>query len=207
MKIEKEQKNQLILLCCLITLVVGFGVYRMLGATTNAASPTQSEVQSAHKTVQDASGGSDTGNEPLAAAETSVSVQPMRDPFQPQVLPMAEDSKPVTTSSVRRLPLIAQESRMTFPIMPPMGGEGVGMRPLPMPVVDDPTREMRLTGVVEGEVNLAIIRGAGDTRHIVREGQSIDGKYVVKSISRTGVRLARNGRSYFLVLSSGKAEG
>lgn len=206
MKIDKEQKNQVILLCCLIALVVGLGVYRMLGATTNASSATKSRVPSAQATVQDATVGDEVGDQQVAAAETSASA-PMRDPFQPQVVPTPEDSKPVTTPSVRRLPLISQESRMQFPIMPPMGDSGVGMRPMPITEVEDPSREMRLTGIVEGEQNLAIIRGVGDTRHIVREGQSIDGKYVVKSISRTGVRLARNGRSYFLVLTSGKSAG
>jgi hypothetical protein len=75
---------------------------------------------------------------------------------------------------------------------------------MPLPEVEDPSKELKLTGVIEGDANLAVIR-AGDARHIVREGQSINGKYVVKSISRTGVRLARNGKTYFLGLTGGQS--
>jgi len=202
MKLEPEQRNQFIALCCLVVLVLGFGIYRIVGVRTNAGSAPgagKSVERSISTPVTDANAQEQDG------AGTMLAALPIRDPFQPQVLTKPQSPSATTkTGPPRMLPLIAREPRISLPMMPPFGGEPMNVRPMPLPVVEDPSKELTVTGVIEGEANLAVIR-AGDKRHIVREGQSIDGKYVVTSISRTGVRIARNGKSYFLALSGGKS--
>ena len=54
---------------------------------------------------------------------------------------------------------------------------------------ENPAAQLKLTGVIQGSVNMAIIRGEGKTRYIVREGQIIDGRYTVESITKFGVWL------------------
>lgn len=203
MNLEPEQRNQFILLCVLVLVVVGFGAYRMLGVKTSAGSPTAKVggADRAVKTTVNGQGDADQLSGPQANTGL-VAALPSRDPFEPQVLP--EEATVSTTPKSRpmvRLPLIAQERRMTLPIMPSFDSQPMNVGPMPVPEVEDPSKDLTVTGVIEGDTNLAVIR-SGDTRHIVREGQSINGKYVVKSITRSGVRIARNGRTYLLVVGS-----
>jgi Type II secretion system protein C len=55
--------------------------------------------------------------------------------------------------------------------------------PLPRPVIT-------LTGVIQGDPSVAILRGAQDERQVVRVNDRVAGRYVVKSISPDGVLLA-----------------
>ncbi len=204
MKAEKNQKNQLVVLCVLVVVVVGFGVYRMMGASTSANSPVKAPVSHA----QTANPAAEVTGDQAGAVETQALVQavgfvkPAKDPFTPQVAPSDSVAVPAQTTRTQRLPLISRSPGLSLPVMPSFGGPPGGLT-LPPVVQVDPTKDMALTGVVEGEVNVAVIHD-GDSRHIVREGQSLNGGLVVRSITRSGVRLSGNGRSYFLALSTGK---
>lgn len=207
MKLEKEQRTQFIALCVLLVGVVGFGAYRMMGTGTSADSRTATPTAAAQKATADGHAPASPVEEQKSLEETAKVagfVQPVKDPFEPQVLP--GDIEAVTATKptpAPRLPVIVRESRMPLPVMPSFDSQPLPVVPQPAVEEVNPTKYLRLTGVIEGDTNIAIIR-AGDTRHIVREGQSIDGKFVVRSISRTGVRLSYNGRSYFLTMASSK---
>ena len=207
MKLEKEQKTQFMVLCGLLAVVVGFGGYRMIGTGISANSPaaTAKPAVTVHKPDQPKAG---SPTEPSSAQDLAKAIGfavPMKDPFVPRDIPSAETvGKPAVTRSAPRLPLIARESRMSLPVMPTFESQPIGMAPALVVEQVDPSRDYRLTGVIEGDTNIAIIRGPQDSRHIIREGQSLDGRFVIRSISRTGVRLSYNGRNYFLMLSSGK---
>ena len=58
---------------------------------------------------------------------------------------------------------------------------------------------------VGGSINVAIIRGEGNVRYIVREGQFIDGKYKVESISRRKVSISYNDKKFVLRLGGNNA--
>ena len=209
MKLETEQRNQFILLSVLVLLVLGFGAYRMLGARTSAGSPAGgiSGADNSTKTAAAENSGEEAQPTDAQTAVTIVSALPVRDPFEPQVVP-AEDKPTAQIKSrpMARFPLISREPRMSLPIMPSFDSQPMNVGPMPIPEVEDPSKDLKVTGVIEGDTNLAVIR-SGDTRHIVREGQSINGKYIVKTITRTGVRLTRNGRSYLLVIGSAEKPG
>lgn len=207
MKLEKEQKTQFIVLCALLAVVVGFGAYRMIGTGISANSPAASAKPAAagEKSSRPRTGSSEQPSSAQHLAKAMEFVAPVKDPFEPQDIPSTEiAAKPAVTTSVSRFPLIARESRMPLPVMPTFESQPIGMAPAPVVEQVDPSRDYRLTGVIEGDTNVAIIRGPQDSRHIIREGQSLDGRFVIRSISRTGVRLSYNGRNYFLMLSSGK---
>ncbi len=209
MKLEKEQKTQFVILCVLLAVVFGFGAYRMMGTGTSASSPTAAPAANAGKPAAPKAAAT-PAEEPTPAQDLAKAigfVVPVKDPFTPQMAP--ETGCPALANTppppVRRMPpLVAQESGMPLPVMPSF--ESAPMNTGPAPVVQqlDPSKDYRLTGVIEGDSNVAIIRGPEDSRHIIREGQSLDGKYIVRSISRAGVRLSANGRSFFLTLSPAK---
>jgi hypothetical protein len=210
MKLEKEQRTQFIVLCVLVAVVIGFGGYRLIGTGTSANSPAASPkpAAAAEKSGQPTAGSAEQPSAAQDMAKAMGFVLPVQDPFEPKDVPSTEvRPKPVVTTSVPRLPLIARESRMPLPVMPAFESQPIGMTPAPVIEQVDPSRDYRLTGVIEGDSNIAIIRGPQDSRHIIREGQSLDGRFVVRSITRAGVRLSYNGRNYFLMLSAGSAKG
>jgi type II secretory pathway component PulC len=86
------------------------------------------------------------------------------------------------------------------------------LKPVSAPVVTKtqpvaaPIPAFSLSGVVEGDSTVAIISEAGSPQHIVvHEGQNIDGKYHVESISRSGVTLRYDGRNVLLKLGGKNA--
>lgn len=206
----KKNKNQMIVLCCLVAVVLGLGVFKVMGNKPDTAAPekqavavedgtqvkteesTQAKAQKAPEAVE-ATGAVEVGQKPAAAS---------RDPFTPQVI--LESARGSGRSGSP--PLVAQASRLPLPMVTPLPTQPInfgGLGPSPQqPAEPDPVSALRLTGVVEGSCNVAIIRGEGGARYIVREGQSIDGKFVVQSISRNGVRLRFGGKTYVLRLGS-----
>lgn len=204
MKLEKEQRTQFVVLCALLAVVVGFGAYKMLGTGISANSPAASAkpTVTVHKPDQPKAGSPTAPTPSQDLAKAMGFAVPMKDPFEPRDI--ASAAKPAVTRSAPRFPLIARESRMSLSVMPTFNSQPIGMAPALVVEQVDPSRDYRLTGVIEGDTNIAIIRGPQDSRHIIREGQSLDGRFVIRSISRTGVRLNYNGRNYFLLLSSGK---
>jgi Type II secretion system protein C len=66
----------------------------------------------------------------------------------------------------------------------------------PAPAAAPPSRPaITLTGVIQGDPSVAILRGAQDERQVVRVNDRVAGRYVVKSISPDGVLLAAAGGS------------
>ncbi len=90
------------------------------------------------------------------------------------------------------------------PLVPPMGfGDGSGLPT--SPAATDPGQALKLTGVVRGTVNVAIVRGPENVRYIVKEGQKIGGKYRVESVSRSGIWVRFESKKYFLRLGGNNA--
>lgn len=210
MKLEKEQRTQFIVLCALFVVVIGFGAFRIMGTGTSANSPTTPAASAEKPAPAKAAPAEQAAAEATPAQDLAKAmgfVLPVKDPFAPQVSPETESKAATSTSSPpRKAPVIVRESNMPFPIMPAFDSNPGPVDIAPTPVVEqvDPSKDYKLTGVIEGDSSVAIIRGPEDSRHIIREGQSLDGKFVIRSISRAGVRLSHNGRSYFLPISSGK---
>lgn len=213
MKIAEGQKTQFIVLCCLILLVVGYAVLKAVGVGSQAqtrqtpavtkphaksaespeASSGQADVQTPAKSVVVASGATGDAN--------------ARDPFVPQVGDNPASARPIKTLP----PPIFPPGKLSGlgPLMPPMGFDRditVNTHNTPAREPEpDPSQMLTLTGVIQGSVNVAILRGANNARYIVREGQVIDGKYRVDLVTRYGVRLSFNGKSYLLSLGGSDA--
>ena len=203
-----NQKKQIIVLCCLIAVVLGLGVFKVVGGNKPTpalkdSTPAKVEQSSTAKSEEPTAAEGDAG--PMAAAQVSeTSGYQARDPFTPQVVEPARQAERQQSTSSGPTPLVARDSRLPLPMITPLpiGFSPSGQQANTQSDQPDPASVLRLTGVIEGSSNVAIIRGEEGARYIVREGQSLDGKYVVQSISRNGVRLRSGSKTIILVLGS-----
>jgi len=193
MKIGENQKTQLIILCCLIVVVAAVGVHRMIG-TGNKAAPRASQQSQVREEA--------SASEEVAQADAGLLLpvpgeQKPRDPFIPQVGPKVVSSQSPFRAG-RTLAGLAASA--PIPPMPFLTSEPIRVNNPSS--AEEKAPELRLTGVIEGNTDVAIIRIGDDARYIVREGQVMDGGYIVESISRAGVRLRYNKETLILRLGS-----
>ncbi len=208
MKIANEQKKQFIALCCLVVFVFAYGIIKLAGSGSQAQTrQTEAVTKPAEKSTEQAAPAEVEKPAAVVAAVDSTAGLTARDPFIPQVNTEASAQSPTRP---RPLP--------TFPTLTGVGGVKPGISPLLLPDMqrtitvtsggsagqqseqEDPSQVYKLTGVIQGSVNVAILRGPDNARYIVREGQVIDGKYQVTRVTRFGVSLSYNKRSYLLSL-------
>jgi len=209
MKIAEGQKTQLIVLCCLILLVVGYAVLKTVGVGSQAQTRKTPAVTKPHAKSAESNSQADveTPAKTEVVASGATGDANARDPFVPQVGDKAASIRPIKTLP----PPIFPPGRLTGlgPLMPPMGiNRDITVNTNNPPAREpepDPSQMLTLTGVIQGSVNVAILRGANNARYIVREGQVIDGKYRVDLVTRYGVRLSFNGKSYLLSLGGSDA--
>ncbi|MHB1000602.1 MAG: hypothetical protein ACYC27_15285 [Armatimonadota bacterium] len=202
MKINDNEKVKFIILSCLIVAVLAFGIFRAVNMNKKPV-PQKNDTAAIESS-------SDKVSNDLAESDDMIMLarnysQKARDPFAPQMAVPSDTAKP-------------QPSRPgnMFGNMKPLIPSGIGsVPPFPFPNINiAPTQQavapelppnLKLVGVVEGNNKIAVIHGDNNTRHIVKEGQSIDGKYIVKSISRTGVRIESNRKIIVLKLGGNDA--
>lgn len=198
MNISDSDKPKLIVLVCLTILVIAFGVYRAM----NVAKPS---VAVAPPSTESATGknGAVTASPHSAivvSAAPTYSVRE-RDPFMPLIFKKKDigNTRPIAKPGANVLPG-GQKI-----VLPPwrigrLGGAKVTVVPVP-----ETPPNLTLVGVIVGARNMAVIRGDGDTRYMLYEGQRIDGKYIVKSISRAGVWIKSKDRMIVLRLGGNDA--
>lgn len=205
----KNQKTQMVILCCLIALVLGLGVFKVMGGNKPNAGPQKQQAAVVEQSTQaEPDKPSDVEEDADSSVAAEVSVVPEskpRDPFIPQVVVQQNRSR--NTVGSKPAPLVSRMPQLPLPLITPLSPQPIDFQPSAQASSDpdDPAGVLRLTGVIEGSCSVAIIRGESGARYIVREGQSVDGKYIVKSISRTGVRLKYGSKTYILSLGTAPA--
>ena len=193
---DNKQMPQIIILGVLVALCLGFIVFRLMGTKTQAAAPPPATPAASpaagpstvpvkmmdKKAVPNLPKGSLVAERTGVAVSVSVS---KRDPFAPAFVPVVGRDEPVRIAMAPTRPLP--------PFNPPMPmdfGSGVRFGEV-IPVKSaDVFPEFRLTGIISGSTNIAIIRAGESERHIVREGQYINGRYRVVAINQTSVIIA-----------------
>ncbi|MHB1456045.1 MAG: hypothetical protein ACYC0V_03925 [Armatimonadota bacterium] len=184
MKISDSDKPKLIILICLVILVFAYGGYRLMNPTKPAA-PVVSESSEKTDVI--------TVQPEVEQYQVPVVTSKSRDPFEPQVV--ASTDIPVNKPTVKpneQLPIFGGNNSLPPIIVNPGGNQVV--------VVPESLPNFTLMGVVTGERNLAVIRGNGTSRYMVYEGQYIEGKYLVKSITKTSVSIQYRDRITVLKL-------
>lgn len=206
---DKKQITQLIVLGVLVLLCVGYVSFKVLSpksappAPINQAVKQGSEPDEAAKDVSSALTAVNIASTKVFPDITSVPSR--RDPFTPQALPMPEGTvkqlKPAVRVSEAR-PLQKSGFKNNNPwakIEPVRPIPNFSQGDAPMMIAQslpqhEPDPKFTLTGVIRGDENVAIIRVGDSGRYIVKQGQLIEGRYKVLSVSSDGAVLAHKNR-------------
>ena len=218
MKLDKKQIPQLIVLGILVIICIGYISFTVLKPKAVPPAPAQQAKKSAVDTNGEAAGN-------LRIVSTNIfpglnTPEARRDPFAVQKLPGAEleetNFQPVmhstSTSKPTQIVKIREQSGNVPPLIPITGnlasaqsnttvpsqpGTQVGLTAIP---VEEQDPQFIITGVIRGERNIAIIRVGNTERHVVKQGQIIDGRYKVLSVTEDGAVLACKNRRIYLKL-------
>jgi hypothetical protein len=198
MNISDSDKPKLIVLLCLMAIVIIYGTYRYTSVTKRSApSKVAPKIDIGNTVAMDDDQQSQNG---LYKAEIDGK---LRDPFMPMM--SASAKKPPTPPSAPSTEQAVRSGTM----LPPLAVKGTipgGVITLPPKLPDaEKPQTLKLVGVIIGDRNLAVIHGDNDTRYMVYEGQTIDGKYHVKYISMSGVWLKFQDQTIVLKLGDENA--
>ncbi|MDO8684941.1 MAG: type II secretion system protein N [Armatimonadota bacterium] len=213
MKLDKADTPKYIVIGALVAILVGYTVYQFTGKKAAAGPPAPAPVVQEEAVPVDSNATQETvsvtekSQQAVKVALLPPQITPKRDPFVPRILPEAPDTwkppvmtKPTQMASLPSLPSGSQSG--LFGLKPVPISMGTSGSAAPNVQVDAAPR-FTLTGVISGQRSVAIIRSGESERHIVREGQLINGRYLVKSIGRDRVVLTYGNRSIYLKLGGG----
>jgi hypothetical protein len=199
MKPNKAQMPQLIAVGALVAVLLGVVVFSLVGRKASGPPPTTQQATAPWKQAAPEAKSAITVQQP--PMQIAALPQPVKkDPFAPCLV--AEQFRPIQTP-----PPMLRPSRLAALPLSSANGLALGIKPIPSipgssttnPLVDTEP-EFVLTGVINGATNVAIIRTGESERHIVSEGQWINGRYRVKSIGHNGVVLMHGNRPIYLKL-------
>ena len=128
---------------------------------------------------------SETETPPLAAAAPAAAAPKASEKPQ-KAAEVASAAKPKGVAKV--------SARRSLPPLPPP--EWGAPAPAEEPS-GPPPGVLWLSGVIQGEQRVAVLR-RGESRYVVREGETFEGKYRVVAISSNSVTLARGGENQML---------
>ncbi|MFQ3548374.1 MAG: type II secretion system protein N [Armatimonadota bacterium] len=209
---DKKQTTQIIVLGVLVAIFVGAIGYMYFTPKSNKALPEPKSLKT-EKPDKDVPKKSDEIEEkyselPLSAFPNLTTTPARRDPFlqadfyrdsvnainAPEV--KIEINKIASKSTSGKSYSATKVSGNIKPFNPyTLGNEN---SPLPNTMNDvtlkDTTPDFTLTGVVKGDQNVAIIRTGEQGRHVVKQGETINGSYKVVSITEDSAVLLHNNR-------------
>jgi len=206
MKPDNKHLPQLIVLGSLVLVCVGYVSFKVLSPSTPAPQAGASAKEAGPST---ASVVPDTS---AAQVLSGLGAPPARrDPFMPQALPVAEseETHAAQVMSKTRPVSIFPTGTGKLPKLNPFNPFGQGSSRASvttLPIKTEPEPSYTLTGVVRGEENVVIVRSGDNTRHIVRQGQLIDGRYRVLLVTEDGAVLANGNRRMYMKLGGVKNE-
>lgn len=202
MKTDKKQLPQLIVLGVLVVACIGFVSFQFMGAKP---------IENASKT--DSAGQTQESSAPSRAPATVTedviangvfpelaTVPSRRDPFVEQPLPGQKASEMVTAANTMPKPRsVASPSfgplpRIGVAPLNPFGSSQVGATETPQET------KFSLTGVVRGDQNVAILRTSDGGRYVVRQNESVNGRYKVLMVTDDAVVLSDGGRRIYVKL-------
>jgi len=190
---KDKRLPQIVIFAVLAAICLGYVVYRLVGTKSTQAAPPPAQVST---TPQQTPTVEPTPVTPSVEAIGPMSNANKRDPFAPAFSTTA----PEPQTQVAVVPPASRISSHIGPINGPLpvnnslfgtelepisrGSEGTGTSQIPtQPSFPD----FRLTGILRGPTNVAIIRSGDRERHIVREGDYINGRFKVVAIGPTSV--------------------
>ncbi|MCE5313633.1 MAG: hypothetical protein ABFD49_01430 [Armatimonadota bacterium] len=206
MKPDNKQIPQLIVLGVLVLICIGYVSFKVISP---GAKPKAPAAQSQSETAQsDDKAASDDSAVKAVTSPTGIfpdlaSMPARRDPFTPvgsldqneekpaKVAVKTEHTRARIVSNLRaRVPRIEANPFNPFS---GSGGKSVSSGQVQVQVQEEEPL-FTLTGVIRGDSNVAIIRSGEGGRYIAKQGQLIDGRYRIESVSDDGATLVYKNR-------------
>lgn len=205
MKLDKKQIPQLVVLGLLVLGCIGYVSFTVLKPPAVEMIPP--EAKEAGKSSAFAKAKEKVQPEAIVIMPTATFPDlgasiPRRDPFAVQALPNSSEppTKPTNFRAARMAETTAGSASSKVPPLIPIGNFNTSSNLSVVPSVENQDPNFVLTGVIRGVDNVAIIRVGDSERHIVKQGQFIDGSYRVLSVSEDGAVLACGNRRIHLRL-------
>lgn len=201
---DNKQLPQLIVLCVLFALFVGYFVVKFAGSKPKLAQATQEQSTQTQTVKKTDTATEENGVEAQVTCEIPSNTD-LRDPFRPtMILTNDQPAQQRETTRVVRAPRIPVVNELP-PFIPKFGDRSEsnsadsGSSSIQQNQNQGETVQYIVTGVITGTENVAIIR-SGESRYIVKKGQFLNGTCQVVSITQSGVTIVRDGRSVLLKL-------
>ncbi len=211
MKTEKKQTVQLAVLGVLVVGCVGYLSFSLIAPKQPAKHTDHKAAKAAKADDSEARSANDTSEPEAAVSPASqgwelypdlASVPARRDPFIRQNLGSAEMAASVSQPP-KSVPKLLPKINNSMARVPSIELKPINPFDKETPVVSaqpvtqekpEPDEQITVTGVIRGESNVAIVRIGNSGRHVVREGQTIDGRYHVVSVTGDGAVLVYKNR-------------
>ena len=205
MKLDKKQIPQLVVLGVLVLFCVGYVSFKIFSPKTASAPPAPVNQAAEQDNAGDPAQASiSIDTLPAGVFPDITSIPSRRDPFTPQALPMTESAnnqvQPPRDNPLPRPALRSSSPWAKIQPVQPIPSFSQGAVPVIAQKVEDLDPKFTLTGVVRGDQNVAIIRVGEKGRYIVKQGQLIEGRYRVLSVTSDGAVLAYRDRRISLNL-------
>jgi len=190
MKLKRLGLPKIIALsAALLMVIAGFVISRVGGGPEAAAAPRALKIAAipAHESAADGAESSETETQPPEAAEPG-EAEPSAEPKK-----AAAPAAALAASPKRKVAPRPSPTRSLPPLAPPeWGAADVTEEPS-----GPPPGVLWLSGVIQGEQRVAVLR-RGESRYVVREGETFEEKYRVVAISSNSVTLERGGKNQTL---------
>lgn len=200
-KLSRKQLQQVIILGVLFMAAAGYAVYQLMFTGTTRAT-TRSSAQTSSVQQEQATEQQQTTTIPDWLSTSG----PARDPF---VIPsqfdnLASSRVQQNTRPQSRVASLPNASALPpMPITPAAGAPYNTPEPSLREQASSETQQEQLptiavTGVVIGERPLALVRVGGGNQRIVMPGHQMEGGYVLRTVSREGIVLEKDGNAITL---------
>jgi hypothetical protein len=149
---------------------------------------------------------------PPAPPKPAPAPAPARPPAEPKPTPVGAPGDSFNGPAMEALPAVVKVSEVTDAAAgrpaPPPAPKPEAARPAPAakpaPPPAAPPPPVVITGILEGDDNVAILKWSDDHRQVVRVGDKLDGGYVVKAIRTDAVVVAHKNTTWTIRLGGDK---
>lgn len=219
MKLDKKRLPQLIVLGVIMIGCVCYVSFQLGPGNSTPPAPKKTpkaQVEVREAPVEQASEASELVTKAVfPGLDTTVA---RRDPFQPVKLPVDPTDvlpqdfvqpKPVsakasvTVRPTAQVPQIKVNPFNPFTSLATATSGSGESNPAPA-VAEEKDPDFALTGIVRGAENVAVIRVGSSGRYVVKQGQYVEGRYQVLSVTQDSATLLYNGRRIHIKLGGVK---
>lgn len=197
--LDRKQLRQIIVLGILFLAATGYGAYQLFFTGSTSASTKGSATTASEQQAQNA-------EQQTTTPSWFSSSEPTRDPFviPPQFDNLKQSQMQNTRpASPRVAPPPSVSALPPMPVMPVSSGTNGNAAasatnqsaPAAQP---EPEPNVRVTGVVVGNYPVAILQPEGGSQRIVQPGSQLEGGYVLRTVSREGIVLEKDGKTVTL---------